>query len=465
MDSSPDHDSPPGREQVLWDRTLLTWPGLGPRTERRTLVRSHLAALSLVLASGAFPASAVPPAAGGALASDGVELVASFPDVPAIGGRFVGDTLYVTTSQGLRIYDTGTLDGIPVLMGALELPHFENEDVDTDGNILLISADQGGLENLLYVIDVSLPQAPLVAGILPFGPEGHTVSCIFVEGRCDYAWIAGGGRLPIIDLRDPSSPRAVGSLSLPEGARGSHDVQVDAAGIAWVSAGGGLFGYDASDPLNPTLVAANFSDGDHQGPELNSNFIIHNSLRPNADQMDPDLLADSAVDPGELLLVTEEDYLSACMDEGSFQTARMRTNATGDLVVERLDSFILGGGTVTDGRKPVGASCSAHYFDIREDGVVALAYYEQGTRFLDVSDPTDIRQIGYYLPVVTETWATRWHDGLLYTFDVARGLEVLRFTGGPASDEVQAPRLNPPTGLTKSSSTWGWVCRQPVTSV
>jgi len=41
--------------------------------------------------------------------------------------------------------------------------------------------------------------------------------------------------------------------------------------------------------------------------------------------------------------------------------------------------------------------CSAHYFDER-DGIVAQGWYQQGTRFLDVSDPTDIRQIGYFIP-------------------------------------------------------------------
>jgi FAD-dependent urate hydroxylase len=48
--------------------------------------------------------------------------------------------------------------------------------------------------------------------------------------------------------------------------------------------------------------------------------------------------------------------------------------------------------------------CSAHYFDVR-DGLVAQAWYESGTRFLDVSDPSNIRQVGYWIPAKNVTWS------------------------------------------------------------
>lgn len=412
-----------------------------------------------------LPAGAVPPAAVGALASSNVDLVATIPDAPAIGGRFLGDTLYVTTSQGLRIYDTAAADGIPVPLGALELPHFENEDVDTDGRILLISADHAIGLNMLYVIDVSNPMLPMVVGTLPNLDQGHTISCIMVSGRCDYAYIAGGHRLPIIDLRNPAAPKRVGELKLPDtdsgdpgNAGGSHDIQPDATGIAWISAGGGLFGYDTSNPLDPTLIAANYADADHSGPELNSNFIIHNSWRPNAQLATTAKMKDGDVDPGELLLVTEEDYM-VCAG-GAFQTAWLRI-VDNERVIQRLDSFMLGNGTVTDGRKPGGGFCSSHYFGVRPDGIVAVGWYEQGTRFLDVSNPRDIRQVGYYLPAVTETWNAQWHDGRLYTFDVARGIDVLTFSGAPGSATVLAPRYNStlaPIGTPDPA--WGYACRR-----
>jgi hypothetical protein len=372
----------------------------------------------------------------------------------------------------LRIYDTGTLEGIPLLMGALELPHFENEDVDTDGEILLISADHATSPNILYVIDVSLPQAPVLVGVSLDNSAGHTVSCIPFQGNgCAFAWIAGERRLPIFDLRDPANPTEVGSFALPRpadeddptcNARGSHDVQLDDAGIAWISAGGGLFGYEFANPAAPTLVYENCAAGGENGTALNSNFIIHNSLRPNADQLDPSKLADANVDPGELVIVTEEDYQTFCIDDGAFQTAWIH-EVDGEQRVDRIDSFELGQGTVTDGAKPTAGFCSSHYFSYREDGIVADAWYEQGIRFLDVSDPRDIRQVGYFMPAVTEAWRAEWHDGLVYTFDVARGIDVIRFNGGAGDATVLAPHLNPTMSpFSEPDPAWGFACRRLV---
>ena len=49
-----------------------------------------------------------------------------------IGARFRDGLMYVTTTEGLNIYDI-TDPELPVPVGALPLPHFENEDVDLAG--------------------------------------------------------------------------------------------------------------------------------------------------------------------------------------------------------------------------------------------------------------------------------------------------------------------------------------------
>jgi hypothetical protein len=69
--------------------------------------------------------------------------------------------------------------------------------------------------------------------------------------------------------------------------------------------------------------------------------------------------------------------------------------------------------------------------------MVAIAFYGQGTRILDVSDPTDIKQAGYFrIPAVTGTGAqpannasaAYWHNGYVYVADYSRGVDVLRYT-------------------------------------
>ena len=91
-------------------------------------------------------------------------------------------------------------------------------------------------------------------------------------------------------------------------------------------------------------------------------------------------------------------------------------------------------------------------------------------RFLDVRDPKDIRQVGYYLPADGATWAAYWVPGakdLVYTADPARGIDVLRIGDLKAAATVTAPILSSwfgvpgaesgPAGFDPSTS-FGWSC-------
>ena len=135
--------------------------------------------------------------------------------------------MYVTTTEGLTVYDV-TKPELPVPVGALPLPHFENEDVDLGGDILLISNDPSEGVGVLYVIDISNPRAPVLKAAMPNGfietgvpgifglPEpqepgiGHTASCI---QKCRFAYLAGTSRgIQIVDLRDPANPKKAGKF-------------------------------------------------------------------------------------------------------------------------------------------------------------------------------------------------------------------------------------------------------------
>lgn len=414
----------------------------------RLVVASVLATLSAVIS----PVQAAPGAAGGALASPGVEFIANIPDVAAVGAHIRGNLMYVTTGQGLRIYDIS--GGIPLPFGALEIPHLQNEDVDTNGSVLLIAADHFiGAPNLLYVVDVSVPRMPLLFAPPLSVTAAHTATCI---NNCKYAWLGGdGNQIIVVDLTVPTAPRQVGTVPISGTV---HDVQVDAAGIAWVSTGGGLFAYTTADPRNPVLIASDAGS-------FENDFIIHNSLRPNANAWSPRTSAlDSSVRAGELVLATEEDWLAVdngqCAQDGVFQTGRY-TKALGVTRLEKLDTYSLGRGPVvpTDRKTQGIVSCSSHYFSHRSDGIVAVAWYEQGTRFLDVSDPRNIRSVGFFVPFAGETIAARWNGDYVYTFDTYRGMDVLRFGGSTRSVTVEGPIVPVTRPQAPSDPRFGGVCR------
>ena len=58
-----------------------------------------------------------------------------------------------------------------------------------------------------------------------------------------------------------------------------------------------------------------------------------------------------------------------------------------------------------------------------------MSFYSKGSRFLDISDPTEPTEIAYFRPG-TGTWATYPHKGLYYSAD-RNGVYVLRLTVGP----------------------------------
>ena len=56
-----------------------------------------------------------------------------------------------------------------------------------------------------------------------------------------------------------------------------------------------------------------------------------------------------------------------------------------------------------------------------------MAWYEHGTRILDVDAEGRIAERGYFLPLDGSAWASYWiSDTIVYTVDYNRGLDVLR---------------------------------------
>ncbi|HEX2084501.1 MAG TPA: hypothetical protein VHF89_02375, partial [Solirubrobacteraceae bacterium] len=424
---------------------------------------------ALLVLAAAAPAAAqelAPPAK----ASETVSFVRTLPGPGVISARFRGGLMYVSSESGLSIYDVGTADD-PREIGRLPLPNFENEDIDVGRNVALISNDPSEGAGLLHVIDISNPRAPRRMTSFPIGTAdngiltkpllgddsglgwgtGHTASCV---DECRFVYLAGTlSGIDIVDLRDPARPKYVKNFPAEEATAGlaSHDVQFDADGNALVSGAGGVAAYDVSDPENPRLVyrtddtaRSRYGIEPNDGSTLND-FVHHNSMRlanSNIAAATGDPAADSNV-----LAITEEDYTRpACEGAGSFQTweiAGGRGAGEGVRLARNLDRWDV---EVDPTRQSL---CSAHYFDVR-GGLIAQGWYEQGTRFLDVSDPADIRQVGFWIPNKNVTWGALYPPTdpageVVYALDNARGIDVLRFDR-PEPGEAPLPTVVAPPG-------------------
>lgn len=406
----------------------------------RALAASLLVAASTFGVVSPTPVAHAAPCLPGALASDNVECLMSLPAPGAFGARFKGKYMFVTGLTGLKVFDISDPEA-PAEVGNLPLPHFENEDVDLGGDILLISNDAAESRGLLYIIDISDPEAPAIlgepvdmGGNPVFGGPGHTASCI--KG-CKFAWITDGGSIRVMDLRNPEKPKTVGNFQSPVGGLAMHDVQVDPSGLAWVAGYNGTAAYKlpkdyASAPLKPVLVTQTNEKGLSTyekefglGPgDSYNDFIHHNSHRRKRDNV---------------VFITEEDYTRpTCAGAGSFQTWKLpvsgkKKRPTGEKLtpIDKWQTELLTD-TPEDPVNPVAAMCSAHYFDVANN-IAAQAWYEQGTRFLDVSNPSKIRQIGYYIQPNSANWAAYFapndpKKGIVYALDASHGIDVLKLT-------------------------------------
>jgi hypothetical protein len=438
---------------------------------RRTKVLLPLLALAAVAVSW----SAAPAAGEGVVepplaTSNNVQLVAHVPG-SAAGMNFKGHYAYVSGWGGITVLDIAQADS-PQLVDVLPLPHFENEDMDLCGNTLIVVNDREAqdLGSILYVLTIADPSRPLVRAILPLGGtgsgrgSGHIAN--FVKPDCSQLWVDGGNLVEVVDLTVPTAPRSLGKFesaaSMSPDFKVSHDSELDSTGTVWNVGGGGAAGYRiTANPVAPQLLGTTGTAGKNPSPY--NDFILHNSQRR-----------------GKTLLITEEDYIDTdevppggCRGQGKFETWDLSRFGRGQITPldtweTELNGMFTGG--AVDSKAPVTVNCSSHWFDAK-DGVAAVGWYEQGVRFLDYRSPTDIAQVGYYIPANGSTWAAYWsptdpNGEIVYTADVYRGVDVLRIAnGGLTGKKVKAPVRSEWFGSPffdaaafQPSSTFGFMC-------
>ena len=355
------------------------------------------AAAVLALATTALPAHSIPVY----FASDNVEYIGYVPlENDTAGARIVGKYMYITTSRGLTIYDLS--DPLaPQKLGSVVVfqePYFAEEDVDTNGEILLI-----GALGTLNVIDVEDKSNPTLIGTLD-GADNHTVSCVL---DCKWAY---GSEGVIVDLRDPTKPKLAGNWAQGSPASGGgHDVTEVAPGMVLTSTQPLLLLDARKNPTKPKVVASGFNDDGR---------FMHSNLWPHRMK-------------DKFLLVGGESSGPSCDDtDAAFMTWDATKWRSGRFTM--IDEYRVKNGVPTDGDAPANLYCM-HWFDDHPDykngGLVAVAWYEHGVRLMDVSSTGKISEAGYFVPAGGSTSAAYWvTDEILYTADYNRGIDIIKVT-------------------------------------
>lgn len=404
-----------------------------------------------------------------ALSTKNAALVDSVPGKAGISGCFMPTApIFVMSSlDSITVFDASD-PRHPVQLGVLPNLVFENEAMncgerkvgqsverfaligvdtyDVSADIDHTSEAAGGKQ--LIVVDVTDPRAPRLRSTTPATTSTHTVACVD-STDCRYAYSAGGRTtFSLMDLTDLDAPVEVDADPQVAGTQphatptGGHKWNFDDAGFATHTGYNGSAIFDVRDPLHPSLVTTTGAAGRGQADDGTRNgfndFIHHNSSRPNASAFRPDAVPSFA--NGNVLLVTEEDYEDVdCSTAGSFQTWWVkRLDGTPDAIVP-LDKVELA--DLGSFPSPVGAFCSAHWFDWHPSGIVTVGYYGGGTQLVDVRDPRDLVPWGHAVHGASEVWdsyyvpvynnADRRTDrrtNIAWSVDLVRGLDVYEVT-------------------------------------
>jgi hypothetical protein len=374
-----------------------------------------------------FPVAAAGPSAGG-FSSDNVEWIATVPTAAGTpeGGRLVGKYFYSTANQqGLLIWDVSKPTD-PQLVGRFVSPHqFENEDVATNGKIALLTqagdaaySTQRLPVSSLVVLDVEDKTNPTEIAKVP-GAGDHTYDCLL---NCRWAWSPTGF---VIDLRDPSKPifhdekwtdvTPFAGYQIP-----THDVTEVAPGIVLTASQPMLLLDARKDPVHPKLLARSDGSG-HSG---------HNVIWPRRMEDNIVMSATENINP----------HCTANLGEALFKTwdasGWRRTHS-----IRPLDQWGPQNGTYADGDPafsggPGWYGCSAHWFQehpsFHNGGLVAGSFYGHGVKFLQISAQGKIKPVGYFLPHQGASSAAYWiTDEIVYSVDLNRGIDILRFRNAP----------------------------------
>jgi hypothetical protein len=180
--------------------------------------------------------------------------------------------------------------------------------------------------------------------------------------------------------------------------------------------------------------------------------FIHGNLWPYHGEVpleDPSYVFDPA-DFDDFLLVGGETSLptgSCGEDDGAFMTFDWTEDPdTGFLTFDFVDEYRVDAQLPTEGGSPYDQFC-AHWFTthptFQDGGVVAMGWYEHGTRFLSVDDQGTISdELGWIIPFGASTSAAYWvTEEIVYTTDYQRGVDIVIVDITPT--ETPAPTTVP----------------------
>ena len=399
---------------------------------------------------GAAPAAAqvgLPPLpstgpAGDAVMSDNVEYLGSIKQDIGLttGARVIGDRMFVTSGKNISIYDISD-PASPKPLGDLFVNlAWENEEVPTNGEVLVVSTDYysvgspgcvaaGAFSGCVQFFDVRDPANIREVGVI--GTPNHTADCAL---DCQYVYGSDGSIIDARGVLNGTPPVEIGNwieqvtaqlkTLVPAGGdnveSSCHHIREIRPGILLTACQPfvvlSIRAEDGGSPANPKVLSYG------QNPRF-----VHSARWPRGGK------------DNFLLTGGELNATGRCENHDSYFSvydARDVLNGTSrefDFVSEKPPA---GNGFYVDGKPAAnGLGCSVHWFQehatFKNGGLVALSEYDNGVRFLQITKSGGIVEQGYFLSLGSSSSSPKWagKDDVLYSIDYQRGIDILRWTG------------------------------------
>jgi hypothetical protein len=347
-------------------------------------------------------------------ATDNIEYLGRFPEHFGTAGGFPsedGKTFYLTDPRGVYTYDI-TDPAKPKLLDSVAVYQAEagtalaQEDPDTNGQILLVD----GATTPAVLAPPETWRAAVGYGAPISNPAGQYAHDL-TEIRPGLVMTAGRDAI-LMDTTDPTSPVKLTAVEQPGRflTFGYHSVE---------------WGNDGRDPyiVMGTEIAPSVA------PQLGAN---------GENKAGSDCKGENAVIEtwdARAVLAALAEYQGDGERKGDVSLFQ-------GVTFTKIQSFDASGrGIFLDGKAPGSQLYCAHWMELqpRADGSarMVVAYYNRGTRFVDVAADGKMTEFGWITPAEGYTGSAQWvSDDVVYIMDYRRGLELVRVKPAAAQGVV-----------------------------
>ncbi|AGC48119.1 putative lipoprotein [Myxococcus stipitatus DSM 14675] len=288
----------------------------------------------------------------------------------------------------------------------------------------------------LTVFDVSNPRAPLLKTSISL-PNNANWNGVWAKG--DALYVAGlGTGTHVFDISNPAAPSLV--RIMPAGRSGMHTVLVDGNRLYGAGTGVGTHVYDITEPLNPVLRTVFTLPEDASLGDPHDSFAYEGRLYISNSSGGYTIVDPTDLDNVKVLgtyMRPDEGFAhhnavgtfggkTIAFEGGEFAGSHVRVlDVTNPARIVKIGEFRMRQTT------------SMHNLILRGN-LLYVAWYQEGLRVLDVSNPTQPKQVAHYQTFREEdpdrgdslfegAFGIRVPgDGYVYVADSSRGLLIFK---------------------------------------